>query len=224
MYDKYIRSKGVIPFQDVARPIEVLQGSFEEIGVTPIPNIAKQLLKDPEEVLDYYGNPLERFPGEKKKYLGMPMTGQQKALLQNIPALSEIDKLIAGSYRVGQEPEAAVRGEQFVSPVGVSLQDPEANKFFRELEQKQKVSGKFQGGYKTLYKKNLKNFLESGMQDEASRDNTATLKALLLESGESAEDIAELKAKAIKEFKKDQKKAAQKSAIKQEVERRKKED
>ena len=197
-YNKYIKAASVLPQNDLAKIAGIFQGKFEDVGITPLINIAVLILKSPTELLDYFGQPIERFEGEKKKFLGMSITGKNKALLQTLPVLSEINTVIGGSYDEINKPSDKALQEAAWSPTGLNLVDPKQAKFFKELEEQKKISGSYQIGWETMYKRYIKKYQDT--KEPVYQENLVTLESILKENGASNLDIAKLKIKAQKEY------------------------
>ena len=142
-YDKYIKTASVIPLDDLSRLARILSGKDDEIGITPLKQIIDLIRSDPTKFKTYFGQPVESFTGEKKKFLGLPMRGRTKELLSTIPLLTEINKLMGGGYAMEEKPQIIVRVEQVLSPLGVSLVDRESNKFFSQLEKERELTGTY---------------------------------------------------------------------------------
>ena len=195
-YDKYIKTASVLPQQDLVRLVNLLRGKEEEIGLTPLIQIYNYILDAPTEVLNYWGQPIEQFEGEKQKFLGIAIRGKHKALLSTIPVLTELNKLIGGSYTEEKKPAFENRLETILSPTGLALVDKETTKFFHELEKEKKLKGSWSGGWSSLYKKNFKIYRES--EEQYAKDNMEMLEKLLLDNGFSKMDMMKLKGSAVK--------------------------
>lgn len=195
-YDKYIKTASVLPQQDLVRLVNLFRGKEEEIGLTPLAQIYNYIFDSPTEVLNYWGQPIEQFEGEKQKFLGIAMRGKHKALLSTIPVLTELNKLIGGSYPEKKMPALENRLETILSPTGLALVDRETTKFFHELEKEKKLKGSWTGGWSSLYKKNFKIYREH--EEQYAKDNMEMLEKLLTENGLSRMDMMKLKGSAIK--------------------------
>lgn len=195
-YNKYIKTASVLPQQDLVKLVNLFRGKEEEIGLTPLVQIYNYILDSPTEVLNYWGQPIEQFKGEKQKFLGIAMRGKYKALLSTIPILTELNKLIGGSYTEEKMPALKNRLETVLSPTGLALVDPETTKFFHELEKEKKMKGSWTGGWTSLYKKNFKVYRES--KEQYAKDNMETLEKLLTDNGFNRTEIMKLKSSAIK--------------------------
>ncbi|MDU9702164.1 hypothetical protein, partial [Helicobacter pylori] len=64
---------------------------------------------------------MEQYPGEVKNFLGMPVRGTTKEILQGIPALSELNKGIGGSYNNANRPDLASRIGTIFSPTSNTI-------------------------------------------------------------------------------------------------------
>ena len=197
-YDTYIKTASVLPQQDVARLVHILTGKDEEIGITPLKQIWDLITTDPTKLKDYFGKPIEAFTKEEGKFLNLPIRGKTKALLSTVPALTELNKLIGGSYIKDEKPNLSVRLEQIISPTGLSLADKEANKFYRELEAQKEITGSYEAGLTSLYKKYLKIDMES--KEKFAVDNIKILEKILKIKGLNDLDLVKLKGSAIKSF------------------------
>jgi len=197
-YDTYIKTASVLPVADISRLVRIFQGQDEEIGITPLKQIYDLISKDPTKFKDFFGQPIEQFIGEKKKFLGTAVTGKTKALLSTIPALTELNKLIAGSYTEKETPELNIRLEQVLSPVGLTLVDKESNKFYREIEKSKELTGSYVSGLESIYKRNLKLDMENKGKEGYISDNVKTLEKILQEKGLNKLDLLKIRTKAIK--------------------------
>lgn len=195
-YDKYIKTASVLPQQDLTKLVNIFRGQSEEIGFTPLFQIYDYICKAPTEVLNYFGQPIEKFKGEKKKFLELSITGRAKALLGTIPVLTELNKLIGGSYKKGEKPELSIRLETVLSPPGLTLVDKDTTKFYHELEKEKKISGSWEAGWTTLYKRNFKVYKKTN--EKYAKDNMETLEKLLLSNGLTQLDLLKLKSSAVK--------------------------
>jgi hypothetical protein len=196
--DKYMRTQGVLPMQDLMKITDP-----DNMGFSPLANMLKQgynLVMPPDnlqENLDYFGKPVESFPGEVKRYLGMPVKGTGKEILQSIPFISEINKLIGGSYNEKTRPELGARIETVLSPTSSTIQDREKNRQYFESDYNRKYgTGTMQPGYLTELKYSAKNLVENP-NDAVSSKNFKTLINLMKEGGMSEDDIKAEVVKAI---------------------------
>lgn len=203
IYDKYIKTASVLPQQDLAKLVNILKGRDEDIGLTPLFQIWNYLTTTPTEVLDYWGKPIERFEGEKTKFLGLSMRGRTKALLSIIPLLTELNKLIGGSYIKNEEPKLSARLETVISPTGLSLQDKEKNKFYYELEKEKELTGSYSAGLESLYKNYFKKDLQYKGAEKYIKKNIEILEEELKKRGLTDIDILKLRNKAIRGLFKD---------------------
>lgn len=196
-YDKYIKTASVLPIADLNRLVHILQGKEEEIGFTPIFQIYNLITSNPTKFKTFFGQPVEQFKGEKKKFLGVGMTGRTKELLSTIPALTEINKLIGGGYAEEEKPKRIDRVEQILSPLGISLVDKESSKYFSELEKEKELSGSYTAGLQSIYKR----YLKKGMKQENEqyiKDNIKNLEIILQQKGLTKIDLLKIKSSAIK--------------------------
>ncbi|MDP1729140.1 MAG: hypothetical protein Q8L27_02985, partial [archaeon] len=197
-YDKYIKTASVIPLDDLSRLTDILQGKNEEIGITPLKQIYNLITNDPTKFKTYFGQPVESFTGEKKKFLGVGIRGRTKELLSTIPLLTEINKLIGGGYAKEEKPQPIIRVEQVLSPLGVSLVDKESNKFFSQLEKEKELTGSYTSGLQQIYKKYLKLDLKNKGKEKYVSDNVKILEKILKQKGLNEFDLLKIKNSAIK--------------------------
>ena len=197
-YDTYIKTASVLPVQDVARLVRIFKGQDEEIGITPLKQIYDLITKDPTKFNDFFGQPIEQFAGEKEKFLGMSISGKNKALLSNIPALTELNKLIGGSYIKGEEPKLNIRIEQVLSPTGLTLVNRENNKFYRELDKEKELTGSYTAGLESIYKRYLKLDMKYKGEEKYIGQNVKILEKILKQKGLNQVDLLKIKTKAIK--------------------------
>ena len=203
VYDKYMRTQGVLPIQDIAKVADP-----DNAGVSPLFDMlsqAKNMISppnNPQENLDYFGRPVENFPGEVKQYLGMPVRGTAKEILNSIPAIGEVNKAIGGSYPDATRPDLASRMETVLSPTSSTLQDREANKryFYQDLERK--TSGNFNFGLESDFKYAVKTLIQRP-DDAVANKNLKTLTNLLRQNGFSDQDIQKSIREALKTFRSD---------------------
>jgi hypothetical protein len=213
--DKYMRTQGVLPIQDIAKISDP-----DNMGVSPMWSMLKQGYNminpptNPQENLDYYGRPVESFPGEVKRYLGSAVRGTGKEILQSIPILSEINKLIGGSYDDKTRPDLSSRVETVLSPTSSTIQDREKNRQYFESDYNRKYgTGTMIPGYLSELKYTAKNFLENP-NDPVAKKNLKTLIALMKQGGMSEEDIKIEISKAIQaQVKKDNPKDKRPSSL-----------
>lgn len=197
-YDKYIKTASVLPLDDLSRLTDILQGKDEEIGITPLKQIVDLIRKDPTKFKTYFGQPVESFKGEEKKFLGGAVRGKTKELLSTLPFLTEINKLLGGGYAEEDKPKMIDRVEQVLSPLGVSLVDRESNKFFYELEKQKELSGSYTSGLQQIYKKYLKIDLERKGTEKYASDNIKILEKMLKQKGLNELDLLKIKNSAVK--------------------------
>lgn len=198
-FDKYIKTASVLPLADLARLTAIMRGEDDEIGFTPLKKIWDLILKDPTQLKDYFGKPIEAFKGEQEKFLGIPMRGRTKELLSVIPLLTELNKVIAGSYRKEEAPLKMVRVEQVLSPLGLAVVDREKNKFYYDLEKEKELKGSYVSGLESLFKKYYKKDLEYKGSEKYIKNNVELLEKELLKKGVSSLDILKIKNKAVKD-------------------------
>jgi len=206
VYDKYARTQGVIPFQDLIKISDV-----ENIGVSPAFNMIKQGIrtfippKNPEENLNYFGQPVEKYPGEVKRFLGQPVRGTVKNILESIPAISEFNKFIGGSYDEKTRPSLKSRALSIINPLSVTNQDREQNRYYAESDFNKTVKGQYSGGYETTLRTIVKKIIDSP-DDEVLKRNLETIKQLLKEHGYEDTKIQSIIYKKIKDTLEDKEK------------------
>lgn len=196
-YDKYMRTQSVLPIQDLGKITDP-----ENAGISPMWNMLKQGYnminppQNPQDNLDYFGRPVEQYPGENKKYLNIPVRGTGKEILQSIPFINEINKAIGGSYSDENRPSGKSRMETVFSPTSQSLQDREKNRQYAESDFNTLVKGDFAPGLESNFKYVIKGLLDKP-QDSVLNKNKNTLIELLKQQGYSEEAINILIKKSI---------------------------
>lgn len=198
VYDKYMRTQGVLPIQDVLKISDP-----DNMGVSPMYNMLDQVSKmvnppeNPQENLDYYGRPVESFPGEVKRYMGMPVRGTGKEIAQSIPLLSEINKLVGGSYEDKTRPDLKSRLETVFSPTSSAIVDREKNRQYAESDYQRKYgTGTMIPGYLSELKYAAKNVI-ANPKDQVSVRNFRTLVNLMKQGGMTDADIQKEIEKAV---------------------------
>ena len=159
--EKYARSASVLPLHDVTKVTNFLRGETRDVGITPLARLYRTVFGDPTQVQDFYGRPLEAFPGEQRKFLGTNMRGRTREILGVIPFITELNKLLGGSYTEQEKPAWNTRIEQVLSPLGTTLIDPEKQKLWFEIEEERKFKGSYQGGWETIYRRTGKAYLKT---------------------------------------------------------------
>lgn len=203
IYDKYMRTQGVLPVQDVSKVLDP-----ENAGINPIFNMLYQGYnmavppQNPQDNLDYFGRPVEQYAGESKRFLGMPVRGTLKEILQSIPAISEINKGFGGSYDEANRPSGKSRLETVFSPTSQTLQDREKNRQYAESDFNTLVKGDFAPGLETNFKSTIKKLIDNP-QDTVANKNRNTLVGLLKQQGYTDEGIKLLIKKSIESVIKD---------------------
>lgn len=197
--DKYIRTQSVLPQADLNRLVNIFKLDFSDVGVNPIIDLTKRL----SENKNYFGNQIERFTGEKVKFLGGSVRGKTKESLQIIPFLGELNKAIGGSFVEEEKPSVPVRLEQVLSPLGTTLKDPEEVEFFGLLKEQKELKGSYEGGLETLYKRYLIKSNKSP-KEKVFKQNVERLEQILKEKGVTELDLLPIKIKAVKESVKEQ--------------------
>lgn len=198
--DKYVRTQGVLPVQDIMKVTDP-----ENLGVSPIFNMGQQALNyisptdKPQTNLDYFGQPVESFPGEVKRFLGAPMRGTTKEFLGNIPAISEINKGVGGSYTDDKRPSLDTRLEGLYSPLANFTQDRETARkyFYSDLDRQ--AGGSFAPGYESEFKYAVKSLIERP-DDSVANENLKILTTLMRQNGFSDYDIQKSISEALKSF------------------------
>lgn len=202
-YDKYMRTQGVLPIQDISKILDP-----DNAGINPMFGMAKQGYNminpptNPQDNLDYFGRPVEQYPGEVKNYLGLPVRGTGKEILQSIPFISEINKGIGGSYTDDNRPSLGSRVETVMSPTSQTLQDREKNRQYAESDFNTLVKGDFAPGLESNFKYVIKGLLDKP-QDSVLNKNKKTLVELLKQQGYTDEGIQILVKKSIESVIKD---------------------
>lgn len=201
--DKYMRTQGVLPVQDVSKVFDP-----ENAGLSPLFDMLNQGYRhispptNPSQNLDYFGRPVEQYPGEVKNFLGMPVRGTTKEILQGIPALSELNKGIGGSYNDANRPDLASRIGTIFSPTSNTIQDREKNRQYVESDYNTLVKGDFAPGLESNFKFVIKGLLDNP-SDAVLNENKNTLANLLKQQGYTDEGIKILVKKSIESVIKD---------------------
>lgn len=201
-FDKYMRTQGVLPIQDIAKIADP-----ENAGVSPAFNMIQQGYRrfvdpsNPMDNTDYFGQPVESFPGEVKRYLGMPVRGTSKEILQSIPALGELNKAFGGSYTDDRKPSVDLRREQVLSPLSVTEVDREKQRKYFYQDFDRKIGGNYAPGFESEFKYNIKQLLERP-NDSVANKNLKTLTDLLRQNGFTEADIQKSIGEAIKSYRK----------------------
>lgn len=196
--DKYMRTQSVLPIQDVSRLTDP-----DSVGFSPAFSMLEQAYRSvippeqPEANLNYWGRPVEQYPGERKNYLGMPVRGTHKEILQSIPIISELNKLFGGSYTESKRPDLATRIETVISPTSTTLQDREKNREYAQMDYNKRIKGTYSMGYETAFKSIVKKIIESPDSDKALMKNREVLIGLLKQQGYTEPDIQAQVLKAI---------------------------
>jgi hypothetical protein len=215
VYDKYMRTQGVLPIQDVSKVFDP-----ENAGLSPMFNMLSQGYNmvnppdNPQKNLDYFGRPVESYPGEVKNYLGMPVRGTGKEIMQSIPFLNEINKLVGGSYTEDKRPDLKSRAETVIYPTSQTIQDREKNRqYFESDYQRTYGTGTMQPGFLSELKFTAKRVLQNP-NDSASIKNLRTLIDLMKQGGMNEQDIKQEISKAIQaELKKESPKPKRPSSL-----------
>lgn len=192
--DKYIRTQSVLPQADLNRVVKMFELDFSELGVNPVFDLVSRLNKNE----DFWGNKIEAFKGERKKFLGLSLRGKVSEALKIIPFLSEVNKAIGGSYTKEKLPSGVIRLEQILSPLGTTIKDREQTKFFGALREQAEISGSYEAGLKTMYKRYLEKSAKNP-EEKAFKQNVETLEKLLNQKGVSQLQLTPLKIEATKE-------------------------
>lgn len=201
--DKYMRTQGVLPIQDVGKVFDP-----ENAGLSPLFDMMRNAYRtvsppaDPNQNLDYFGRPVEQYAGESKRFLGMPVRGTVKEIMQSIPALSELNKGFGGSYDDAKRPDLNSRLETVFSPTSNTLQDREKNRQYAESDYGRLVKGDFAPGLESNFKYVVKGLLENP-SDSVLNENKNTLVKLLKDQGYTDQGIQILVKKSIESVIKD---------------------
>jgi uncharacterized protein with HEPN domain len=188
--DTYMRTQNVLPIQDIASLTDP-----DNMGITPMFDMLKQgynLINPPANAqsnLDYFGRPVESYPGEAKRYLGTPVRGTAKEVLQSVPLLSELNKLLGGSYDEKNRPDLMERIKTVTLPTSQTIQDREKNRQYFESDYQRKFgTGTMQPGYLSELKYTAKKLIENP-SDTVSQRNMRTLIDLMKQGGMSEQQI-----------------------------------
>lgn len=202
--DKYMRTQGVLPIQDIGKVLDP-----ENAGLSPLFDMLNQAYRyvspptNPNQNLDYFGRPVEQYTGEQKRFLGIPVRGTTKEILQSIPALSELNKGFGGSYNDQTRPDLSSRLGTVFSPTSQTLQDREKNRQYAESDYNTLVKGDFAPGLESNFKYVIKGLLDNPT-DSVLNQNKDTLVNLLKQQGYTDEGIKILIKKSIESVIKDQ--------------------
>lgn len=201
--DKYIRTQNVLPIQDITKLVDFAQFNYDDLGVTPLPRMVDQLRymlnppKDPNENIDYYGRPVEQFPGEQKKFLRTNVRGTQKEFLSAIPLITEINKAIGGSYLNDERPELKETAKTAFSPFSSFLADREKNMDYYINDFLRETKGSYNQGYEGAFRNVIKKIAGAQNPEQATIENGKILMGLLRDSGYDDRDLVELVLKTI---------------------------
>jgi len=196
IYDKYMRTQSVLPQADLIQLVDYFRLQIDDVGINPVFSLLQRLEKN----INYWGNEIEKFTGEKGLFLNMSLGKKEIEMMKVIPILNEINKLIGGSD-IDKAP-LPIRLEQVLSPLGISLKDPEQVKYFGLLKEEQELKGSFESGLESLYTKYYSK-LRNDPEQKMFKENVQTLEKLLLDKGVSQHSLLPLKIKAIKRSIKD---------------------
>jgi hypothetical protein len=205
IYDKYMRTQSVLPIQDLAKFADP-----DNMGVSPLFNMlnqARYMVSPPDnsqDNLDYFGRPVEQYAGESKRYLGLPVRGTTKEILQSIPFINEINKGIGGSYTDENRPSIKSRMETVLSPTSSTIIDRDKQREYAESDYNTMVKGDYAPGLESIFKYTIKQLLNNP-QDRVLSKNKNTLVELLRQQNYTDEDIEALVKKAIKNLLEDKK-------------------
>ncbi len=205
IYDKYMRTQSVLPIQDLAKFADP-----DNMGVSPLFNMlnqARYMVSPPDNSqnnLDYFGRPVEQYAGESKRYLGLPVRGTTKEILQSIPFINEINKGIGGSYTDENRPSIKSRMETVLSPTSSTIIDRDKQREYAESDYNTMVKGDYAPGLESNFKYTIKQLLNNP-QDRVLSKNKNTLVELLRQQNYTDEDIEALVKKAIKNLLEDKK-------------------
>lgn len=215
VFDEYMRTQSVLPIQDIGSLTDP-----DNIGMSPMWDMIKQGYnmanppENPQENLDYFGRPVESFPGEVKRYGGVPVRGTGKEILQSIPLLSELNKLTGGSYSDEKRPDLESRLKTVFSPTSQSIQDREKNRQYFESDYQRKFgTGTMQPGFLSELKYTAKQVVNNP-KDAVAVKNFKTLVDIMKQGGMSENDIKTEIAKALQaELKKESPKPKRPSSL-----------
>jgi len=144
---------------------------------------------------NYFGNLIERFSGEKRKFLFLPLKGKTIEKAKIVPFLSELNKLIGGSYIADDAPDFDERLEQVISPMGTTLKDKEDMVLFGILDKEAKLKGSYNAGLESLYKQYMKKNIKNP-DEKIFMDNVKQLEYLLKREGLTDLNLLQIKIKA----------------------------
>lgn len=194
IYNKYIKTESVLPINDLTKIVDIFRLDAESLGLHPIVGLIQRLSSN----RDYFGQLIERFPGEEKKFLGQSLEGKTVEAAKLIPFLTELDKALGSSYSAENRPELDVRLEQVLSPLGTSLKDKEDMQTFGLLEREKELKGSYVEGLEALYKKYLIKKANSP-EEKSYKNNVEKLEKLLKSKGLTDLNLMSIKLKATKE-------------------------
>ncbi|NKQ39524.1 MAG: hypothetical protein HF967_08700, partial [Methanosarcinales archaeon] len=184
----------VLPINDLTRIVDLFRFNIDSLGLNPLVGLSKRI----NDNLDYFGGKVEKFKGEEKKFLDIPMTGKTIEAMRIIPFLSEVNKAIGGSYVDGKEPPLDIRLEQVLSPLGTTLKDQEDLKVWGILEKEKELKGSYEQGLESLYKKYLTQSIKYPEEKQFSH-NVEKLENLIRSMGLTSLNLLPIKIKATKE-------------------------
>lgn len=204
--DRYMRTQDVLPIADLNKIADVSKLDFSAAGGSPLTGIIEQLKyrinppTNPNENLDFFGRPVEDYPGEVKRFLNMPVQGTTKEILSSVPLVTEVNKLIGGSYEYSKRPDLSDRVKITTSPASEFISDREQNRkqFVRNFENTT-GNGGMVPGYKSELSYIVKQMIEKP-GDKVIRKNFETLKSLLRQAGNNASDIQKMIEKSFQSY------------------------
>jgi len=190
--DKYMRTQSVLPQADLVRLVDYFSLNTDDIGLNPVFSLLSRLNKN----RDYWGNKIEEFEGEEGLFLDGAFNKKTIEWLKIIPILNEINKLTGGSSLKELAP-LGIRLEQVLSPLGISVKDPEEMKYFGLLKEEQELKGSYESGLESLYSKY---YAKSKIDPDQKvyQENIKKLEKILLDKGLTKMNLVPLKINAMK--------------------------
>ena len=219
IYNKYIRTDSVLPINDLSTITDIISLDPDQLGLNPLLTLGMRINSN----IDYFGNIIEKFSGEKGKFLGGTFNKKTINVFQMIPILTEINKLIGWSYNNNESPDWKTRIEQVISPIGINLKNKEDLETFGSLKKQAEIDGSYSGGLKTIYK----NYLiksKNNPEEKVYLENVKRIEQLLKEEGLTDLNLLPIKIDAIKESLQETIKDRIKKSINQNIEDKKEND
>jgi len=195
LYDKYIRTQSVLPQADLIRLINIFQlpPDLNEVGFNPFLQVTTNLNNN----LNYFGNSIEQFTGERGKFLEGTFDKTTIEWFKTIPLLNELNKLIGGSSPEGEKFPVDIRLEQILSPLSTTLINRDEKEYFGLLEEQKELTGSYEAGLEAMYTRYYSKSLVN-KEEVQYKENVMKLEEILKDKGITELGLLPLKLKALK--------------------------